>query len=127
MKCESRTQHKSTSSQTGVVRKCQLFIQVITKAMILCKYSRCGCVRPSIDGVYKQTKLLRNAMVPVAYRGKVEEMSSGQIMSEIIVPLFPGPKRRHNRSWRIVKVLTTYFWLKVAFGLNFPNKEIRAE
>ena len=107
MKCESRTQHKSTSSQTGVVRKCQLFIQVITKAMILCKYSRCGCVRPSIDGVYKQTKLLRNAMVPVAYRGKVEEMSSGQIMSEMTLPLFPGPKRRHNRSWPIVKYLPT--------------------
>ena len=114
-KCKSPTQHKATSSQTCVVRKCQLFTQVITKAMILCKYSRCRCVCPSIDGVYIQTNLWRDAMVPVACRGKVEEMSSGQIMSEIIVPLFPGPKRRHNRSWPIVKVLTT--WLTVAiFG-----------
>ena len=39
-KCKSPTQHKATSSQTCVVRKCQLFTQVITKAMILCKYSR---------------------------------------------------------------------------------------
>ena len=32
----------STSSQLDVVLKCQLFTQVITKAVILCKYSRCS-------------------------------------------------------------------------------------
>ena len=31
-----------TSSQLDVVLKCQLFTQVITKAVILCKYSRCS-------------------------------------------------------------------------------------
>ena len=62
--------------------------------MILCKYSRCGCVRPSIDGVYIQTKLLRNAMVPVAYRGKVEEMSSGQIISENNFASLPKAKAK---------------------------------
>ena len=38
--CQVPTQHGSTSSQTCVVHKCQLFTQDITKAMILCKYSR---------------------------------------------------------------------------------------
>lgn len=46
-KCKSPTQHKATSSQTCVVRKCQLFTQVITKAMILCKYSRWYLFHPS--------------------------------------------------------------------------------
>ena len=38
--CQVPTQHGPTSSQTCVVHKCQLFTQDITKAMILCKYSR---------------------------------------------------------------------------------------
>ena len=61
-RCKSPTQHEATSSQTGVVQKCQLFTQVITEAMILCKYSRCFHFGPCIICFCMQTVWSPNAM-----------------------------------------------------------------
>ena len=56
--CQVPTQHGSTSSQTCVVHKCQLFTQVITKAMILCKYSRCFCRSVRTVAIYNRATVV---------------------------------------------------------------------
>ena len=73
-KCKSPTQHEATSSQIGVVQKCQLFTQVITEAMILCKYSRCFHFGPCSVCVCKQTNWSQIAMATAS--GQTEGLPS---------------------------------------------------